>query len=72
MTEKNEFEVTMKTTVYICPVHGDVTEWVEVHYGDGYEHDGKYCQKCYVENVLVPNCKMLEEKSDEQVQDGAE
>ena len=42
-----------------CPKHGKVFNWVEVAHGADYPHNGRYCQKCYVENVLVPNCGKL-------------
>jgi hypothetical protein len=48
-----------------CPKHGKVFNWIEVAHDPGYPHNGRYCQKCYVENVLVPNCGKLSDVSSE-------
>lgn len=50
---------TLKSPTKVCSTHGEVTNWIQVAQEDGYPHNGFYCQKCYVENVIVPNCKRL-------------
>ena len=42
-----------------CPIHGRVN-WISIHEG---KFKGKnYCEQCYIENVIVPNCKEVENK----------
>ena len=56
---RTDAHIAILSTEWLCPKHGEVTNWILVEYGPGYQHNGRYCQKCYVENVIVPNCERL-------------
>lgn len=51
--------VTIEPWHAYCPKHGKVFNWVEVEHEPDYQHNGHYCQKCYVENVLARHCGRL-------------
>jgi hypothetical protein len=40
-----------------CEKHGEQENYILVEHGG--DNDGYFCQKCYVENVILPNCKKL-------------
>jgi len=58
--DKIEQEPVMnfKEPKYKCPVHGETVAWMT--FGD-YDPGKAYCQKCYWDNVIKPNCQLLEE-----------
>ena len=60
--EANEpiFTFSNKPKLWFCPVHGEVTNWIEVKQNS--EQDGVYCQRCYVVNVIAKHCCKLEPK----------
>jgi len=47
--------------LYHCPKHDNVSDVINVQQGT--DNDGVYCQICYVENVIIPNCQKVESES---------
>lgn len=59
-------EITFSAVVfpeYDCPKCGKVTDTITVRI-DGL--DGVFCQKCYVKNVIIPNCERLKPQTEKE------
>jgi len=43
---------------YSCKIHGEITDTLDVQFGNGDQLDGKYCMRCLLEKYLKDQPKL--------------
>lgn len=56
--KKEKVEPKINQPRYPCSIHGEVTDTLDVQFGNGCELDGIYCMRCLLEKYLKDQPKI--------------